>query len=156
MLRDPDVVPENDRTANASRTPPLQTTPLFALFPTHNFLSPQLADASLVSTPLGDASTFAQMTSRNAVVFQGELDRALKSGICLSNDLHLIYLCAPLDVDALKIDWARYLKIFKCCDSEQLGVAKLVGVSEAFLQDMVDGCGMDGGLMGGGGGPLRQ
>ena len=70
----------------------------------------------------------------------GDLEKAQKAFV-LDSDLHLIYLCVPLNEDS-PIDWNRLAFLLKRMDATSSSVSEKVGVNLGLVNNQVQGTAM--------------
>ena len=67
----------------------------------------------------------------------GDLEKAQKAFV-LDSDLHLIYLCVPLNEDT-RVDWQRLASLLKRMDAISSSISEKVGVNMGLLNNMAQG-----------------
>jgi len=80
----------------------------------------------------------------------GDLEKAQKAFV-LDSDLHLIYLCVPLNEDT-RVDWQRLAAMLKRMDATGSSISEKVGVNMGLLNSMAQGTAIKRQKLGNGGG----
>ncbi|CAD6188320.1 unnamed protein product [Caenorhabditis auriculariae] len=93
----------------------------------------------LVATQLGKATLASSLPPEAALFIFDDLMTASKS-ICLDTELHMLYLVTPINVSVWQdCDWDHLYALFVQIPPEHRRVGKLVGMSEKYMLDRLQG-----------------
>jgi hypothetical protein len=89
----------------------------------------------LQPTPLGSAAHHSSFSPEEAIIVHGEIERAMRKGIILFDDLHLVYLLTPIFNIPQVNDWQNYFRIYTSLPEEKQEIGVRVGLTWSYLQN---------------------
>ncbi|CCD73325.2 DNA polymerase theta [Caenorhabditis elegans] len=105
----------------------------------NSFISQDENDDQLSPTQLGRAAIASSLPPEASLAIFEDLNSASRA-IALDTELHMLYLVTPINVSVWQeCDWHHLFSIFSKLPSDHKRIAKLVGVSEKFILDQLQG-----------------